>query len=169
MRSIHAQQESGLEIDEGDMAEPRALVTLVFEALHSLEERENGCELELAAGAPRVCLTLLTYAYAIGVFASEEIERQTKQDGEFTYLAARTTVTATDLRQFRRYHQAQLRRSLGLLLEMVWRERRKAIFDLPGLDIHTPSGPGELSTYFEGVADRRIQEAMLADTMAMDI
>lgn len=60
--------------------------------------------------------TLLTYAYASGIYASEEIVSATTVDGPIGYIARGHNVTSQELRHFRRLHTSELSAALGLLL-----------------------------------------------------
>src|SRR4051794_28179044 len=75
----------------------RSLLHLAFEALHAVEFDSRTHQALLPKGVPRTLLTLLTYSYAVGYFASEEIERRLETDRQLGYLAARTGVTSQEL------------------------------------------------------------------------
>jgi hypothetical protein len=135
------------------------LLTLVFDAVHGVEDMV-GLTLGAAGlpvGSPRVMLTLLTYSYAIGCFASDEIQAKIPSDPSLQYLGAKTCPSANSLRHFRRYHRDVLQRSLGNLLRLAWEHRNQ------GASNHRSAPP-----LFDQLARRRVEEAVLADTMALD-
>lgn len=130
---------------------------------------------EAVSGA--MLLTLLCYAYAVGVYGSEEIEEACQSDQAFRYLCAGRVPGWSMLRRFRRANRALLTRCLAAVLRRVSRGtgsgeagRCRSGRWAPGricplgLDLRS-QGPGG---WIEE-ADRRVGRAVLADTMAMDL
>jgi hypothetical protein len=136
------------------------LLTLVFDAVHAIEEEVGSAygATGLPAGSPRILLTLLTYSYAVGCFASDEIQAKIPFDPSLQYLAAKTCPSANSLRHFRRYHRSILQRSLSNLLWLAWQHR----------DQDATGNRGTPTPLFDQLAMRRVEEAVLADTMALD-
>jgi Transposase domain (DUF772) len=148
-----------------------SLVRLVFEALHTVEEAEHRLGSTcLPPGPPRLLLTVLTYAYAIGLSGSEEIQRRIPADPQLRYLCAKTAPSASDLRGFRRRHRVLLLRSLSQLFKLAWisRARMLAWETAEWLSPLTDWSKEDLQRLLDGAAERRIGDAVLADTMALD-
>ncbi len=132
------------------------LVRLVFEAVHLAQS-------PLPPGRPRVCLTTLTYSYAIGLYDAQEIEDRIPTDPQLLYLSAKIPLSGNDLRQFRRYHRPWLQRTLGLLLQLACEARFRT-----GINSTLVCLPGEMAALCAEAAEHRIEEAVLRDTMALD-
>jgi hypothetical protein len=121
---------------------------------------------------PATMLTVLTYCYATGLYASEDIEAATMSDPIVRYLCANQFVTSAAIRRFRRAHRESLRACLLQLHRRAWQHRFGA---RPGGSwaAEPPCfGPPqeEAVTYrLAAAAETRIQQAILADTMDMDV
>lgn len=161
----------GLPEDLRDLIDQPRLVKLVFEALHvgDLGAPRSLPGRVLPLGTPRILLTLLTYSYAIGLYSSEEIERQILKDPQFRYLAAKSCPSGNDLRRFRRLNRDLVRHSLGCTLAAAWdlaiNSADRAFPDDSDLQEHPRDG---FSALFESAAELRINRAAFADTMALD-
>jgi hypothetical protein len=150
--------------------EPK-LVRLTLEALETVQSSdvqaaENHA---LPLGLPRVLLTLLTYGYGIGLLSSDQLEAQIPHDPQLLYLAARACPTGSLLRQFRRHHRGLLLQSLSALLQLVWETHATC----GGMEPPAPrkirlDAASTWPTLFERAAQWRIDQAILADTMALD-
>jgi len=118
-------------------------------------------------------LTVLTCCYATARYASDEIETVTETDRTIRYLCASHFVTSSAIRRFRRDHRALLHSCLTTLHRQAWRHR----FGLPdsGWEWSAESSRFESRhddrfTYrLAAAAEQKIQQAILADTMAMDV
>src|ERR1043166_4650017 len=75
----------------------KTLVKLILEALETWNPRESACE-GIAAGkaqrSPALLVTVLTYCYATGVYASTDIEIGMRQDRMIRYLCAKSHLGA---------------------------------------------------------------------------
>ena len=74
----------GLPDDLRQWLDARTLVGLVFDAVHTVLDQVADEPSPLPVGNPRVLLTVLTYSYAIGLFASDETEAHVPTDGYFS-------------------------------------------------------------------------------------
>lgn len=142
-----------------DLAEPIGAVRLMRLALESAQ----GVEAPLGEfrsrpgreGYPfRMLLTLLTYAYARGVFGSDEVELRTHTESDFRYLAATDRPDAETLRLFRRREWVRLQTALASLLRTA-------------ADAAAQDGQ-ELARDVEGEAARRLEAAAACDSLALD-
>ncbi len=141
-----------------------ALVPMVFAAVQEIQNPDAGRKHgPLPAGLPRVLLTTLTYAYGVGILASDEIELRTRTEAQFRYLSARMFLSAQQLRRFRRDHRPWVHLSLGRLMQRTWEAR------FCGLETWGDFGGPDLEAFFARAADERIHSAVLMDSMAMDI
>jgi hypothetical protein len=118
-------------------------------------------------------LTVLTYCYVTGRYPSDEIEGAALTDRTVRYLCANHFVASTAVRRFRRVHRGLLRFCVLSLYRRAWHHR----FGLTEGASNLPPGPGRgesqreaaLSDLFATAAEEKIQHAILADTMAMDV
>lgn len=99
----------------------------------------------------RMLLTLLTYAYARGVFGSEDIQERTQTDFDFRYLATAEVPDALTLRRFRR---------------LEWRRLEKALAHVLGGATGSHAGDAWFDPKAE--AERRLETAVAADSLALD-
>jgi hypothetical protein len=99
----------------------------------------------------RMLLTLQAYAYARGIFGSNELEERLLTDADLRYLCAREFPDAVALRSFRRRHWSLLRGVLARLIASC-------------------VGSTEHDHWFaaEAEADRRLEQAAAADSLALD-
>ena len=122
--------------------------------------------------------TLLTYCYATGALATEEIERKIESDATIRYLCARLYPDGATLRQFRRYHRERIKITLSELLRRAWDEAKAR----SEIEMSVSIDPGvpwigswrsdavlqEFRPNFEAEAEERIVEATHLDCMALD-
>ncbi len=99
-----------------------ALVHFVIEAVDGvdlsgagLNSRGTGSE----QYPPRMMLTLLIYAYALGVFSSRRIERLTHQDVSVRYICANTHPDHATVAAFRARHRELFQRSFAAVLRLA--------------------------------------------------
>jgi hypothetical protein len=117
-------------------------------------------------------LTVLTYCYATGRYASEEIEAVATSDGSVRYLCANHFVTSATIRRFRRAHRESLRSCLLRLHRRAWQHR---FGTRPGLSRSAeppqlePSQEDAITYRLAAATEAKIQQAILADTMALDV
>jgi len=129
----------------------------------------------LAEDGPPVptMLTVLTYCYATGRYPSEEIEAVAATDRTIRYLCATHFVTSSAIRRFRRAHRGLIHSCLTALHRWAWRHRFAV--RPTGLEWSTESSRFQSShddrftCRLAAAAEQKIQQAILADTMAMDV
>lgn len=140
------------------------LVRHLFETLDTVAHNSGAdpSEDSLPVGGPRILLTILTYAYAVNLFASDDIERLIAVDPRLRYLTARTFPTAQQLRRFRRDRRVLLERSLGGLIHRAWESRFSKDLDRQAAD-------ADMDAQLTRAAQQRIDHAVLIDSMALDI
>lgn len=154
------------------------LIRGVLDAVQSvceLDEDTRGVATRIPAGLPRTLVTILTYSYSVGILASQEIEARILRDPNLRYLAAGARPTWHDLRRFRRHERRVVREALSKTFELAWDSGLRSVAMTLGADAE----PGAyLEAYrrvqpdtlllFDRTADQRIQQAIMADSMALD-
>jgi len=114
-----------------------------------------------AALPPRQMLGAVAYAYAKGVFCSEDIERRMLQDPQFRAAMRDEVPDASMIRRFRRLNREVILATLAKFLR--WR-RAQMPADAPG----APAGGVEQNTQFfvKGEAEDLLNKASWVDNMS---
>jgi hypothetical protein len=117
-------------------------------------------------------MTLLSYCYATGVFGSGDIEQNLQADPMTRYLCARTYPDLDAIRMFRRHHGTQIRRCLATVFRQAWQLRflsdSSAGAAQSGFEAQFAIQPPEYPD-FELEAELRLERAIRADSMALDV
>jgi hypothetical protein len=129
----------------------------------------------LPAGQPRVLLTILAYSYAVGLYASEEIENRITTDSGLRYLSAGARPSWHDLRRFRRQNRKMLQGALSQVLQLARQFRLWSIAKRLPIDVESCGqiaggyGPEAMEILLaDSAANDRIHQAVLRDSMALD-
>jgi hypothetical protein len=109
---------------------------------------------------PRVLLAIITYCYAAGVFASEDIETAMRDDPGFCALCHNVFPDAASIRRFRRLNRDSIERCLAGLLAALELEP-----NAPALELARPGLPSRAQTS-EGRAAELVEQAMFIDLMS---
>ncbi|MBI2947463.1 MAG: hypothetical protein HYY23_07445 [Verrucomicrobia bacterium] len=154
------------------------LVNLVLEAVQSVCEPgidSRGKSEPLPEGRPRVFLTLLTYSYAVGIYASDEIEDRIATEPALRYLSAGARPSWHDLRRFRRQNREIIRGALTRVLRIAREFRLWSIAKMLDIDSAWCGRLAAVRTaeYKQTMlviqaANDRINQAVLRDSMALD-
>ena len=155
----------------------KTLVKLILDAIEGLNARASECE-ATASGKqefqPALMLTLLTYCYATGVYASTDIELSTQHDQMIRYLCTNSYLNLQVLREFRRYSRDRIKQCLATVLRRVWELRfcdgdpcPMGVAPYPGA-FFNPWLNLKPAPDFAAEAEHRIVRAVRADSMAMD-
>jgi hypothetical protein len=123
---------------------------------------------------PAMLLTLMTYCYATGAYASSEIERRSNQDDIVRYITANSQPDRHSLRAFRRRWRVVIRECLVNLSALLWQRRYAG--DSPGTrglegdasPRRSTNLPPETLRLLVCEADRRIDRAVQYDSMELD-
>lgn len=153
----------------------KTLVKLILEAIEDLNARTSGRD-SFTRGTPErqpaLMLTLLTYCYATGVYASADIELNMEYDPMTRYLCAKSYLGLPALREFRRYNRDRIKECLAIVLRRVWELRFCDQNDCPLAAAGGPVIPGwpgwRPAPDFVVEAEQRIFRAVQADSMALD-
>lgn len=155
------------------------LVRLALEAVQAVSWEDRG---EIGRATPwsrrsePVMLTLMTYAYAIGLCGSRDIEFNCSRDRQLSYLCTGNSPGWNAIRQFRRRHRMALLQSLVHLLASALeltpdpRTSHPEIESRPicARSLCTCKGEWSLHAALATEAEMRLQRAILADSMDMD-
>jgi len=155
----------------------KTLVKLILDAIEDLNARAPERE-AFATGNPEFqpakMLTLLTYCYAAGVYATTEIELGMEHDQMIRYLCAKKSLNLPVLREFRRYNRDLIKECLAIVLRRVW-ELRFCDEDACSMAVacHLSDSFGQWldmrsNPDFTAEAEQRIIRSVQADSMAMD-
>lgn len=111
---------TGLPSDLRSLVGEAALLNL---ALHTVADTECpksfiGAPDEVPLSGPMM-LTLISYAYAIGIFGSRDIEASICKDPTVRYICARQYPRWQDIRRFRRAHRDLVQTTLASLLTAI--------------------------------------------------
>jgi len=139
-----------------DVAETLGAVRLTHLALEAVQEGDElpvdfQSRMDRSRYSYPMLLTLLSYAYARGVYGSDEIESRLRTNADFQYLCAREYPEAETLRQFRRREWIRLNRTLARLLRLA--------------SAHC-APPGSID--FDSEASLRMERAAATDSLALD-
>ena len=141
-----------------DLAEQLGAVRLTQLALETVQDEDvDAAAGEFRAGPGsqgyqhRMLLTLMSYAYARGLFSSEDLQDRVRTDADLRYLCAREFPEAESFRLFRRREWARLNRTLIRLLDRF-------------VQIRMPDWQGDVA--LEAVS--RMERAAAADSLSLD-
>jgi len=156
----------------------KTLVKLILDAIAGINARTSGGCGAAATGnpdfQPAMMLTLLTYCYATGVYASTDIELSMQHDRMIRYLCAKNYLNLPVLREFRRYSRDRIKECLASVLRRLWELR---FCDEDACPMGAASYLGVSFGWwlnmtptpdFTAEAEKRIVRAARADSMAMD-
>jgi Transposase domain (DUF772) len=129
-----------------------AVLAVPAESLHSVADRDAG-----VAYQPQLLLALLTYCYAIGVYASEDIEGFMRRDENFRGLCGNDVPDALVLRRFRRFNREPIIRCLAQVLELSQGQTNPARSTSRLMDRDVAEGS------YLSEARRRVEAAILLD------
>ena len=154
----------------------KTLVKLILEAIEGLTARTSGCGADGAGNPelqPAMMLTLLTYCYATGIYASSDIEFGLQHDQMIRYLCAKNHVSSAVLLEFRRYSRDRIKECLATVLQRVWELRFRdedagPMRDAPYAGFSFGRRLNKRIPDFMAQAEQRIVRAVQADSMAMD-
>ena len=108
------QQTTSFPDDLRSIVGERRLIELALEAAQIVGEALPRPEGTLQdQPSPRMLLTLLTYCYAAGIYASEDIEWACESDAAARYICAKTWPEQDALRCFRRANRPWIEACLG--------------------------------------------------------
>ena len=137
------------------------LICFVLEAVQAVywvEPDESGPGMKHSH--PQLMLGLLTYAYATGLQATDEIARLANEDEALGYLCLNARFSPRQLRLFRNQNRELLNHCLSRVLRRAWEVESGDCFQ-PVTDM---SFDQKLRKHFHTEADAAIQRALQADS-----
>lgn len=105
----------GLPADLRQHVGERALIELALDAVQTVGERLPRPLEAQGRHSPQMLLTLLTYCYAAGIYGSEDIEDDCRNDAATRYLCASTSPDQETIRNFRRANRLRIEDCLALV------------------------------------------------------
>lgn len=171
--STHAQLESraisipGLSIT----VEESRLICSVFDAVQHVDWPQSGRSLHQDPTPDAVLQSLLTYCYAVGIVASDEIESAAIHDSAVRYLCANHTPKWETIREFRRRHGPFLKSSVAALFKIIANptdpsSSSSGYYTNDSLERFSRFSPNHT---FLTLAAQRLSHAVAADSHALDI
>ena len=124
----------------------------------------NGSSGEGALSAPMM-LTLTAYSYAIGIFASRDIEVAIYKDQTLRYICARQYPTWHDIRRFRRLHRELVQKILCSVLRQLCVQYLFRFY--PELAENLPAS--DLDAQIAAAVTGRIEAAIIMDGVEIDV
>lgn len=151
---------------------------LVHRVLEAVNGQPAGPELYFAAGEKRrnvrQILATLAYAYAIGLYGSEDIEEQQRIEPGLRYLSTGLDLDSPTIRRFRRAHRGPLSVVLLWLLRSCLAAREGS--GQPAVaPVARPTPTAALAgldpwmEFCAAEAEARLTRAVFTDSMAMDL
>jgi hypothetical protein len=141
-----------------------ALLELALEAVQTV-----GARLSRPLGSderygPPMLLTLLTYCYASGVYGSEDIAYDCRNDAAVRYLCANTAPDQETIRNFRRANREWIEESLAWVYRNACDLKPEAV----RRDASPVFAPKVCTADLAGLVRRRLELAILFDTAMSD-
>ena len=145
------------------VVDERTLLRIILESIPEGDSaRTAGSE---GSFRPTMMLTLVSYAYAIGVYGSADLESALLRDPTLRYICARQFPGWQDIRRFRRGNRARIELTLSAVLMRVFLEH---------LFPSSPEAAAQLSMMklceqIQAEANHRIETAILLDGVEVDV
>jgi hypothetical protein len=119
---------------------------------------------------PRTLLALLTYAYALGIYASADIERMMRRDANFRELSGNEFAGWRMLKHFRRANLDSIRTCLERTLQNISNGTRNQIVSSGVLRSDGTRAADESwdSERIAAEVNERLERAIWMDSMALD-
>lgn len=164
-------------VESGVCLDNRALAELVLEAVRLVDEKELSPPAPRWAGIafqPRMMLAALTYCYALGVLAAQDIEEMMRADSRLRALCGMEFPDWRWLRRFRRDHHDTLRHALAETFRQAWSlnlRDRAGDEQSPGLTTtssESDRAPVPTNDWFVREAESRLEQARFIDRMSME-
>jgi transposase len=153
----HSEEKFSVPLDLTEWIDAQTIRAWVNEEIDTLDWSNPELKKELALHPnlrPRELLTILSYAYAVGIYESEEISRLCTTDRTFRELSGKEVPSHRGLERFRRENR-------GLLKWILVQVFKRALREKHGLNISLlPSG---LKQYLIELATERLNLARHMD------
>jgi hypothetical protein len=151
--------------DLRNIVRPGTLLQFTLNATANVNFNSGGPS-ETHPFSPRMMLTLLSYCYASGIYASWDIERAIHMDGTVRYICARQYPGWLDIRRFRRQHRELVAESLAITLKQVWIEQMNA----QGPEVCRDGAlECDIDQEIQALARNRVETAIIMDRAETDL
>lgn len=164
-------------VDLSAWLDKRSVVSLVLDAVLSVDESTLRPVAPSTAGfafRPKTLLALLTYCYAVGIYGSEDIEAVMYRDAIFRCFCVNEIPDWKSLKRFRRHNHEAIQQCLEEVCACVASADSQGCARLNRGSAGPPTGAGGVRSggvddvEMESEAERRIEQAMWIDSMALD-
>ena len=167
---FNRRQSSDLSADFRSRFDLRQLTAFAIEAVHRVKPGSTTLMHKGQIFSEPMLLTVLTFCYSCGIYASSEIEEAIRENEAVRYLCARVFPDSEDLRHYRRGNAGVIKRCLIELFTLA--EESGSVGDnmFPTYAAHSARQMFGASRgwMFVAEADRRVTLAIQADSIAMD-
>ena len=162
----HGQAAKKLPVDLRHWVDECRLIMLALEAAQRVFSRTAAVGMPAnVALNPQMMLTLLTYSYAAGMHASEDIEWASLRDLAMRYICAGSFPDCQAIRRFRRANRQMIEHGLV----HVFTEARKLRFAGTGQwEVEDPGFAAQTYASILEVVRRKLQLAVMMDTAAAE-
>jgi len=163
MMTIENRNSPPVQLLGGDLRKVADEATLLRITLEAVTEQEAFAGLRSTHDNLPMLLTLTSYAYASGIYFSQEIEQGVLGDPTLRYICAYHFPSWQDIRRFRRSHRRSVERTLSSILSRLYFR-----YVLPSC----PELVNELSQWHEQArveANNRIEHAIIMDGVEADL
>lgn len=155
------------------------VTSLTAAVLQAVETIGQGCLQPVAAPAagiayqPKTLLALLTYAYALGIYASSDVEAMMRADINFRHLCAGEFPHWKVLRHFRRANTDAIRSCLQVTFKIISKpERNHSVYSgvlrSEWMQMGNRQGESWDEIQIAAEVNERLERAIWIDSMAMD-
>jgi hypothetical protein len=155
------------------------VTSLTAAVLHSVENIGQGCLQPVASAdaglayQPKTLLALLTYAYALGIYASSDIENMMRIDVNFRELCGNEFPRWKVLRRFRRCNTDAVRSCLAQTLKIILKSDRNhnvcsGVVRSEWMRLEERQGDSCDELLIDAEVNDRLERAIWIDSMAMD-
>lgn len=100
----------------------RELLAVVLEEVLAVGPGAWSCREKLPEFRPQMMLTLVTYAYSVGIYGSRDLEDAMDTDPTIRYICARSFPDWVSIRRFRRRNRAVVEQCLTRVLSRGWQQ-----------------------------------------------
>jgi hypothetical protein len=161
---------SDLSADFRSRFDLRTLTAFAIEAVHRVKPGSSTFVHNGQVFSEPMLLTVLTFCYASGIYASSEIEEAIRENEAVRYLCARVFPDSEDLRHYRRGNAAAIKRCLIELFTLADGSCAGGDNMFPTYATHSARQMlgASRSWMYVAEADRRVTLAIQADSIAMD-
>lgn len=176
-RAVEEVGSEGRPVESGVCLNNRALAESVLEAVRCMDEKELSPSAPRWVGIafqPRLMLAALTYCYALGVLAAQDIEEMMLVDKGLRALCGMEFPDWRCLRRFRRDHHLILQHTLEETFRRAWSlnhcdragDERSTRVTATALESDRDAVPA--NDWFAREAESRLEQARFIDRMSME-